>query len=126
MINMKNSKQFYLLMLIVCSLAFSACEKMQDGYDYNSSFYNTQLNTGVMDFMKSRPDLFSGMLAAIDYVDQDPVYKDVKEMYSTTGNTFLLLHNTALTNLEDGNSYWILNKVPGTDPNILERGSDWS
>jgi uncharacterized surface protein with fasciclin (FAS1) repeats len=126
MINMKNSKQFYLLMLIICSLAFSACEKMQDGYDYNSSFYNTQLNTGVMDFMKSRPDLFSGMLAAINYVDQDPAYKDVKEMYSTTGNTFLLLHNTALTNLEDGNSYWVLNKVSGTDPNILERGSDWS
>ena len=53
------------------------------------------------------------MLAAIEYVDQDPAFKDVKEMYSTTGNTFLLLHNNTLTNLEDANSYWVLNKVPG-------------
>jgi uncharacterized surface protein with fasciclin (FAS1) repeats len=83
-----------------------------------------------MDFMQQHPDMFSGMLAAIEYVDQDPAYKDVKEMYSTTGNTFLLLHNTALTNLEDVNSYWVLNPVLGPDPNnpsqqILQRGSDW-
>jgi uncharacterized surface protein with fasciclin (FAS1) repeats len=73
-----------------------------------------------MEFMESRTDIFSGMLAAIEYVNGDPVYKDVKEMYSTTGNTFLLLHNNALTNLEDANSYWSLNKVGGL------KGSDWS
>jgi len=85
----------------------------------------------VWDFMQSRKDMFSGMLAAIDYVDQDPAYKDVKEMYFTSGNTFLLLHNNALTNLEDANSYWSLNKVTGPDPNnpsqiITMKGSDWS
>ena len=67
------------------------CNKLQDGYDYNSSYYDTELKMSVMDFMKSRTDLFSGMLAAIDYVDQDPAFKDVKEMYSTTGNTFLAI-----------------------------------
>lgn len=124
---MKSSKQFIVLVSILGSLSFAGCKKLQDGYDYNSSFYNTELKMSVMDFMKSRTDIFSGMLAAIDYVDQDPAYKDVKEMYSTTGNTFLLMHNTALTNLEDANSYWVLNKVPGPNPgDPAQRGSDWS
>ncbi len=116
-----------LAVLAFCSLVFVGCKKLQDGYDYKKSFYNTELNMSVMDFMKSRTDIFSGMLAAIEYVDQDPAYKDVKEMYNTTGNTFLLLHNNTLTNLEDANSYWVLNKVPGPNPgDPAQRGSDWS
>ena len=127
---MKINKQF-IAIGVLGWLLFSGCKKLQDGYDYNSSFYNTKINMTVMDFMKSRPDLFSGMLAAIDYVDQDPAYKDVKEMYSSTGNTFLLLHNNALINLEDANSYWVLNPVDGPDPNnpdstIKVKGSAWS
>lgn len=116
---------------VLCWLIFSGCDKLQDGYDYHPSFYSTDLKMSVMDFMKSRPELFSGMLGAIDYVSQNGANADVKEMYSTTGNTFLLLHNNALTNLEDANSYWVLNKVLAPDPNnpsvmILQRGSDWS
>ena len=125
---MKNIKKFILPVFIFCGLAFAGCNKLQNGYNYrSSSFYDTELNMSVMDFMTSRPELFSGMLAAIDYVDQDPAFKDVKEMYSTTGNTFLLLHDIALTNLEDVNSYWVLNKAPGPNPgDPLQRGSDWS
>jgi len=124
---MKSSKQFIALVLILGSLSFAGCKKLQDGYEYNPSFYNTDLKMSVMEFMQSRTDLFSGMLAAIDYVDQDPAYKDVKEMYSTSGNTFLLLHDNTLTNLEDANSYWVLNKVPGPNPgDPAQRGSDWS
>lgn len=124
---MKSIRQFIPLAVILCCLAFAGCKKLQDGYDYNSSFYETELKMSVMDFMKSRTDIFSGMLAAIDYVDQDPAFKDVKEMYSTTGNTFLLLHNNTLTNLEDANSYWVLNKVPDpANPPNMQRGSDWS
>lgn len=124
---MRSSKQFIALVLILGSLSFAGCKKLQDGYDYNSSFYNTELKMSVMEFMQSRTDIFSGMLDAINYVDQDPAYKDVKEMYSTTGNTFLLLHNNTLTNLEDANSYWVLNKVPGPNPgDPAQRGSDWS
>ncbi len=121
----------FILMILSSLLILTGCSKLQKGYEYHKSFYNTELNMSVMDFMKSRPDIFSGMLAAIDYVDKDPAYKDVKEMYSTTGNTFLLLHNNALTNLEDANSYWAINTVMGPDPmnpgtNISMRGSDWS
>lgn len=128
---MKFSNKLILIVSVLCWLVFSGCDKLQDGYDYESSFYNTELKMSVMEFLQSRPELFSGMLAAINYVDQDPAYKDVKQMYSTEGNTFLLLHNNALTNLEDANSYWVLNKVQAPDPNnpsvmILQRGSDWS
>jgi hypothetical protein len=128
---MKNNKWIITMMLIAGVAFFAGCNKLQDGYDYNSSFYDTNLNKSVLEFMQSRPDMFSGMLAAINYVDQDPAYKDVKEMYSSTGNTFLLLHNTSLINLEDANSYWSLNKVLAPDPNnpsvsVLQKGSDWS
>ena len=128
---MKISKQIALLALIVSCLALYSCKKLQDGYVYNSSFYNSNLKMSVMEFMYSRRDMFSGMLAAIDYVSKDPKYADIKQMYGTTGNTFLLLHNNALTNLEDANSYWSLNLVQGPDPNnpsqiISMKGSDWS
>lgn len=117
---MNNKKYFFTIALLFAVLIFTGCNKLQDGYDYNRSFYDTELNKSVIEFMESRTDIFSGMLAAINYVDQDPAYSDVKAMYSTTGNTFLLLHNNSLTNLEDANSYWVLNKVGG------QRGSDWS
>lgn len=128
---MKTGKQYIIFFPILFSIVFMGCKKLQDGYDYEQSFYDTNIKMSVMDFMKSRTDMFSGMLAAIEYVDKDPAYKDVKEMYSSTGNTFLLLHNNALTNLEDGSSYWVLNKVLAPDPAnpssmILQRGSDWS
>jgi uncharacterized surface protein with fasciclin (FAS1) repeats len=116
---MHYRKLFFALMFLAGSLA--GCNKLQDGYDYKQSFYDTKLNKTVLEFMESRTDIFSGMLAAIAYVDQDPAYSDVKAMYSTNSNTFLLLHNNALTNLEDANSYWSLNKVMGG-----LKGSDWS
>jgi len=127
---MKRIQQFILIPVLALML-FSGCKKLQDGFDYNPSFYGTALNMSVMDFMQSRQDIFSGMLAAIDYVDQDPNYKDVKELYSSQGNTFLLLHNNALTNLEDANSFWSLNLVKGPNPNnpskdTLMKGSAWS
>ena len=128
---MKINKLICGLIPVFILALLSGCNKLQDGYEYKKSFYENKLNVSVMDFMKSRPELFSGMLSAIEYVDKDPAYKDVKEMYATSGNTFLLLHNNALTNIEDANSYWSLNKVLGPDPTnpsqqILMKGSDWS
>ena len=127
---MKNNHQFILFLLAI-SLVFSGCNKLQDGFDYNASLYDTELKMTVLEFMESRKDIFSGMLAAIEYVDGDPAFKDVKEMYSSTGNTFLLFHNTALTNLEDATSYWSVNTVMGPNPDnpsqtISMKGSDWS
>ena len=123
--------KIYTAVTLCTAIILAGCSKLQQGYDYEKSFYTTDLNMSVMDFMKSRPDLFSGMLAAIDYVDQDAKFKDVKELYSTSGNTFLLLSNNALTNLEDANSYWVINTVLQPYPDkpdsiVAMRGSDWS
>ncbi|WP_173003214.1 fasciclin domain-containing protein [Chitinophaga sp. SYP-B3965] len=128
---MKSIKQYILPIAALCSLTFAACNKLQDGFDYNKSYYDNKVDMTVYDFMKSKPELFSGMLAAIDYVDQDANYKDVKAMYTSTGNTFLLLHNTALINLEDANSYFMQKRFLVTDPtspdyNKTLAGTDWS
>jgi hypothetical protein len=131
MIFMKSIKQYIIPIAAFCCLTFAACDKLQDGFDYNPSFYDNKVNMSVYDFMKSKPDMFSGMLEAIDYVDKDPNFKDVKEMYTSTGNTFLLLHNNALINLEDANSFFVVNKILVTDPsspdyNKLLNGTDWT
>lgn len=128
---MKNKERAILSLLLLLSVLGLGCSKLQQGYDYKHSHYDTDLKMSVMDFIKSRPDLFSSLSAAINYVDQDPAYKDVKEMYSSNGNTFLLLTNTALSALDNANSYWVLNPVmlpDSTDPSIIvpQRGSDWS
>lgn len=128
---MKNNRIYILSLLLSFMVLSTGCSKLQKGFVYKHSYYDTNLNMSVMDFMKSRPDLFSSMLAAIDYVDKDPAYKDVKAMYSSTGNTFLLLTNTALSALDNPASYWVLNPVmiaDSADPNILtlQRGTDWS
>lgn len=127
---MKKSNQF-ILFIIAAFIVFSGCNKLQDGFEYEPSYYNTDLKMSVLDFMESRKDIFSGMLAAIKYVDADPAYSDVKQMYSSQGNTFLLLHNNATINLEDATSYFSVNTVVGPDPNnpsqtITMKGSDWS
>lgn len=125
---MKNIRQYILPALLSC-LVFTACEKLplQPGYDYDKSHYDDKVNMSVMDFMKSRPDLFSGMLEAIDYVDSDPAYKDIKPLYSATGYTYLLLHNNALVNLEDANSYFSKNRFPNPEPGAEPlKGTSWT
>ncbi|PTS99493.1 hypothetical protein DBR11_12215 [Pedobacter sp. HMWF019] len=130
---MKNIKKLMIPAIVLSCLAFAACEKLplQKNDKYTPSYYDNKVNMNVMEFMNSRKDMFSGMLSAIDYVDKDPAYKDVKQMYSSTGNTFLLMHNNALVNLEDGNSFFVKNTVLDKDPaspsyNTPIRGSDWS
>lgn len=131
MIIMKSIKQYIFPLAVLGCLTFASCGKLQDGYDYKASVYDTKVNSNVYDFMKSKPELFSSMLDAIDYVDKDANFKDVKQMYTSTGNTFLLLTNTALTNLEDANSFFVLNPIIVTDPTSPDygkplRGTDWS
>lgn len=125
---MKNIRQYILPVLLSCT-AFSACEKLplQPGYDYEKSFYDNKLNMTAMEFMKSRTDLFSSMLEAIDYVDSDPAYKDIKPLYSATGYTYLLLANTALSNPDDANSFFSRNTFPNPEPGGLPiKGTSWA
>lgn len=128
---MKTIKKLIAPAVLISCLAFAACEKLplQKNDKYVQSFYDNKVNMNVMDFMTSRPDLFSGMLAAIEYVDKDPNYKDIKPLYTATGNTYLLLTNSATTNIESANSYFTKNTFVDTDPtsptfNLPVKGSD--
>lgn len=132
MILMKQIKQYILQVTVLCCFALASCSKLQDGYDYEQSYYDNKVNMNAYDFMKSRPELFSGMLAAIDYVDKDPKFRDIKELFTQTANTntYLLMHNSALTSLESESSYFVLNLVKVTDPSSpdfgqLLRGTAW-
>ncbi|WP_026904124.1 fasciclin domain-containing protein [Pedobacter glucosidilyticus] len=128
-----NLKRIFVIGVACLVTVLTACEKLplQKSKKYTTSFYNDKLNMTTMEFIQSRPDLFSGLIEALAYVDQDPAFSDVKQLYMSEGNTFFLLHNNATINIEDGNSYFSINRVIDTDPssptfNLLVRGSSWA
>lgn len=128
-----DTKKIYIMLLTVLTVSITACEKfpLQKSRKYTTSFFNDELNMTVMEFIEARPDLFSGLSEALAYVDQDPAFSDVKLLYMSQGNTFFLLHNNATINIEDGNSYFSLNRVIDNDPTsptfgLLVRGSSWA
>lgn len=130
---MKITKKLIASSILILCMAFVACEKLplQKNDKYEQSFYDSNVNMNALEFMKSRTDLFSGMLSAIDYVEKDPNHKEIRKMYTDQGNTYLLLHNNATTNIEDANSFYSVNRVLDTDPasptyNLTVKGSDWS
>jgi uncharacterized surface protein with fasciclin (FAS1) repeats len=87
---------------------------MQENYDYKHTYYSTQLNQNALEFMKSRPDLFSGMLDAIKYVED--IEPGIWDLYTSKNNTYLLLTNTALTDLEQTYAYFRMNSILIPDP----------
>lgn len=103
---------------IICGLlltagTFSGCTlfglDVQEDYDYTHTAYRTELGMDAYTFMQSRPDLFSSLLEALDYVkDVDP---ELVNLYKEPNNTYLLLTNTALTDLTVNNSYFSMNKI---------------
>lgn len=130
---MKNIKKLIVPAVLISCMAFAACEKLplQKNEKYEQSFYNNKVDMNAMDFMKSRPDLFSGMMKAIDFVEKDPAYKGIRNMYTESGNTFLLLDENATVNIEDANSFYSTNRIIDSDPasptyGTPIKGSDWS
>lgn len=113
---------------------------LQENQEYVKSKYSDQLNMNVWDFVNSRPDIFSSLLQAVEYlekdsangVDTDPNYEDFHKLYiddiyyefdeqfniiEKRGRTYMLLNNNALSNLENNNSYMVVNKV--VNPNYV-------
>ena len=126
---MKSINLFLVPAAFLLCVAFSACEKLplQKKFKYEQSFYDNKLNMSVMDFMKSRPDIFAGQLAAIAYLELDPGYKGFSEIYSQPGNTYLLLTDNALTSVADLNSFFWKNPFyDPAQPTVAVPGSDWS
>ena len=117
---MKNSA--YKLTILFVSLAiFAGCElaglKYQKDERFDSSIRSTKINMNALEFMKSRPDLFSSMLEAVNYAG-------ITEEYTKPGRTFLLLTNKALadeTYIPTGSSvmgsYFAINKVANPNYN---------
>ena len=86
---------------------------LQTDYDYKHTAFNPKLSMDAWSFMQSRPDLFSSLLEAIDYVkDVDP---ELVELYKRPDNTYFLLTNRALTDIAYIDAWTMLNKVSNPD-----------
>ena len=111
---------------LICGLflafGFSSCELFGLDYSENADFNakdsnNEQIQMTALEFIKSRPDIFSSLLDAIEYAD-------VEEIYSEPGNTYILLTNNALTNWESNSKcYWAREKVEVNG--VLVRAGSW-
>lgn len=116
---MKNSVRFILISIIL-GFAMSSCNlagyDLQIGYDYKATTANPQTNKTVLEFIKSRPDIFSSMLEAIEYTGLDT-------LYTQQGNTYLLLTDYSLNNLDHKGSYFFMNKL---DFYKRVSGSSWN
>ena len=110
--------------LLIAGAILTGCNlfgfELQKDYDYEHTGYNSKIGTDAYTFMQSRPDLFSDMLDAIDYVkDVDP---EIVELYKRPGNTYLLLINDALTDVSSYNAWTMINKVSSPNaPNWADR-----
>ena len=118
-----------LVVLTALTTTIASCKKLalQKDYDYNASVYSSQVNQTLWDFMNTRSDLFSSLMNALNYVD--PNATGIKKTYMTpqSGTTFLLLTNSALTDITNTNSYWYKNLRYSTDSaKWVLHGSDWS
>lgn len=111
-------KPIYKLISILFAtlVLFTGCElaglKFQEDEPFDASIRSSKINMNALEFMKSRPDLFSSMIEAVNYAG-------ISEEYTKPGRTFLLLTNRALadeTYFPTGSSvmgsYFAINKVP--------------
>jgi hypothetical protein len=132
---MMKVKRILVIALTISVVLITGCEKfpLQKSRKYETSFFQNNTNKTVLEFIESRPDLFSGLIEAIAYLDADPAYADIKQMFESQNNTFLLLHNDALVTVPSTTSYWgrTSNRVTDTDPTsptfgLQVAGSSWA
>jgi hypothetical protein len=82
---------------------------LQTDYDYEQSFYDNKLYMNAWEFIESRPDLFSGMIEAVNYVES--IEPSIREMYKQPGNTYILMTNSGLSSTTSTNSYFYMNRL---------------
>lgn len=82
-----------LIPLFAALVILAGCEiaglEFQKNFDFDDSVRSSKINLNAYEFMKSRPDLFSSMLEAVEYTG-------MAEEYAKPGRTFLFLTNRAL------------------------------
>lgn len=105
---MKKIKEIICGMFLLLGLA--SCElfglDFSESADYDAKDSNNeQIQMTALEFIKSRPDIFSSMLKAIEYAG-------IEDLYTEKGNTFILLTDDALINWESNKDcYWSREKV---------------
>lgn len=87
----------------------TSCEILGLDYSENADFKakesNNKVNVTALEFIKSRPDLFSSLLDAIKYAG-------VENLFLESGNTYIFLTNNALSDWESNDKcYWAREKV---------------
>nr|WP_294896646.1 fasciclin domain-containing protein [uncultured Pedobacter sp.] len=107
---------------LICALClsiviFSGCEKvagykLQKPYDFEPGLLDNRINMSALEFIKSRPDLFSSLIEAINYTK-------LEDLYTQQNSTYFLPTNNALKESTNGNSYFVKNPIPNPayDPN---------
>lgn len=103
----------------VLLIGVSSCELFgldySKGADFEANLGDNRVDMTVLEFMENREDIFSDMLAAIEYAG-------VEDMYLNDGNTYILLTNSALTGTGT-NSYFNREKVEVGG--VLMAASSW-
>ena len=112
---MKRTKYPLLISAIISLFFMTGCQlvglELQKDFKYDASIRDSKIKMNALEFMKSRPDLFSSMIEAVNYTG-------LSEEYTKPDRTFLLLTNRALsdeTYVPSGSSvmgsYFACNKV---------------
>ncbi len=91
---MKQIKYSIIISVVISLFVFTGCEiaglNFQKDFEFDSSIRDSKINMNALEFMKSRPDLFSSMIEAVNYAG-------LTEEYTQSGRTFLFLTNRALS-----------------------------
>jgi hypothetical protein len=97
------------LLILAPAVCFTSCElfglDLQQEYDYDAQkgTYDNQLKMSGWKFIKSRADLFSQLIDAVEYAEVDST------IFDRPNQTLLLVSNAGLATATD--SYWARNKL---------------
>lgn len=89
---------------VVLLFGMTSCELFgldyQEDADFVAKKTDNNVNMTALQFINSRPDIFSSLIDAIEYTG-------LQSLYEETGNTFILLTNNALSQWDSQkNCYW--------------------
>jgi len=125
---MKRKIFFQIIFVSITVVIFAGCKlaglDLQKDFEFDATLRDSKISMNALEFMKSRPDLFSSMIEAVNYAG-------LAEEYTQPNRTFLLLTNRALsdeTYAPSGTnvmgSYFACNKLPNPnyDPADASKG----
>jgi uncharacterized surface protein with fasciclin (FAS1) repeats len=103
-----NVNKLMVILIASAGIVLTSCEKfpLQRSTEYETSFYKNDLDMSVMDFILARQDIFLNLNEALAYVDEDPAYSDIKQLYNSQGNTFFLPSDVAMA------AFFAANPIP--------------